>query len=240
MDIYVPSAPPIRLGAIWTIKERLLTPITRRPVWVPAFSDHNLFTYDGLTYLASAFSGVATAPGYLVIDNFFSTITDAGTLAIGSTTVHTAARVDKPGDTSIVLGLNTANEETRTFSAVTGTGPYAYTIAATTKTHANGDKVVRAAAYGDTVATIQGEVQYSPVALPGKRSPRVAFYSSGSGNGTMQFFITGSQAVTTWASLGLSESDTVGVEHLHSHLTSGFVHSTGVDVQVEVSVTITN
>lgn len=241
MEIYVPTYRPIRVEAIWTIKERQVTPISHREVWVPVYQDHNLFTNDGLTQLAANFSGAPNPPQYLVIDNWAAQVQNVGGITSASTSVSLDKIIDKPGDTQIVLSPNTGNEETRTFSARSGTGPYTYTIAAGTKSHAQNDYAIRAAKITDVIATIQAEVQYSPVAFPGKRSKQMGFFSSGNGNGTMQFYLTGSQANVRFQSLGLSESDTVGAGLLHSHLTSGYDHTaTGTDVEVDVSITITN
>lgn len=231
---------PLVVRAIWTIKERHVTPISHREVWVPVFSDHNLLTNDGLTQLAAFYSGAGAPPGYLVIDSFSAKITDT-TLAIGATTVHTDAIVDETGDTQIVLDVGGANEETVNFSARSGAGPYAYTVTATTKTHALNQHVVRKPRLTDTVASIQTEVQYSPTVFPGKRAPRRGFYSTGNGNGTAQYIITGSQANVRFESLGLSQSDTVGAGLLHNHLAVGYDHSaTGTDVEIDVSINIAN
>lgn len=230
---------PLVVRAIWTIKERQVTPISHQEVWVPVFQDHNLFTNDGLTQLAAFFSGSGSPPGYLVIDNYSGQIQNAS-LAIGATSVQTDKIVDETGDTQLVLGVGSANEETVTKSARSGTGPYTYTISATTKTHAHLDYVVRKEKIDDVIADIQSEVQYSPTIFPGKRSPRRGFFSAGNGNGTMQFVVTGGEAVGRFESLGLSESDTVGAGLLHNHLAVGYDHTGGVDVEIEVSVDIAN
>lgn len=231
---------PLVVRAIWTIKERHTTPISHREVWVPVFQDHNLFTNDGLTSLAAFFSGSGSPPGYLVIDSKSGKITDTS-LSIGATTVHSDTIVDESGDTQLVLDLGGANEETVTFSARSGSGPYAYTVSATTKTHAVNQYVVRKPKVDDTIAKIQSEVQYSPTIFPGKRSPQRGFYSSGNGNGTAQYMVTGSQAAVRFESLGLSESDTVGAGLLHNHLAVGYDHTTsGIDVEIDVSIDIAN
>lgn len=219
----------------WLISER------RGGVYVPVYEGWNLLTDYGLTALASAFGGDYLAPLYLVIDNYSGQIQNVGTVAIGATSISLDKRVDKPGDTQIVLGVGTGNEEKVSFSAVSGGGPYTYTISATTKTHLHNDYVVRAAKQGDVIATIQSEVQYSPVAFPNKRLKRTGTgYSSGTGNHVMSFFITGNQAIGRWESLGTSESDTVGAGNLHNHLTVGYNHTSGTDTQIDVSLTLAN
>lgn len=219
----------------WTIKEKI------GGRWKVVWESHNLMTDFGLTALSSAFGGTYDPPLYLVIDDYAGEIQNVGTLAVGATSVSLDKRVDIAGDTQIVLGVGTANEETVTFSAVSGTGPYVYTISATTKSHVQNDPCVRLPRQSDTVASIQSEVQYAPTVFPSKRAQRVgAGYSSGTGNHVMSFFITGSQAVGTWMSLGTSESETVGGGNLHNHLTSGYVHNSGNDTQIDVSLTLAN
>jgi hypothetical protein len=231
---------PLVVRAIWTIKEKVWLPVSHRWVMQPVFEDHNLFTNDGLTQLAAFFSGSGTPPAYLVIDNKSGKITDT-TLSIGATTVHVDTIVDEASDTQLVLDNGGANEETVTFSARSGSGPYTYTVSATTKSHALNQYVVRNPRIADNLASIQSEVQYSPTIFPGKRSPRRGFYSTGNGNGTMQFMLTGSEANVRFESLGLSESDTVGAGLLHNHIAVGYDHSTtGTDVEVDVSIDITN
>jgi hypothetical protein len=232
---------PLVVRAIWTIKERHVTPISHRDVWVPVFQDHNLLTYDGLTQLAAFYSGSGSPPGYLVIDDYSAQLQNAGTLAVSSTSISLDKIIDETGDTEIILGVGTANQETVTKSARSGTGPYTYTISATTKTHTHLDYCVRKEKIDDVIGDIQDEVQYSPTVFPGKRSPLRGFYSTGNGNGTMQFMLTGSQANVRFESLGLSESDTVGAGLLHNHLAVGYDHSTtGIDVEIDVSIDIAN
>ena len=232
--MHIAGSSPSRVRVRWTIRER------RSGLWVPVFEGHNLMTDYGLTALAGAFGGTYVPPLYLVIDDFSAQIQNTGTLSIGATSVSLDRRVDEAGDTQIVLGSGSANEETVTFSAVSGGGPYVYTIAATTKTHAHLDYVVREPIQSDVLADIQDEVQYSPVAFPGKRVQSSGFFSSGTGNGTMQFFITGAQAIGRWETLGTSENDTVGSGNLHNHLVVGYDHISGNDTQIDISLTLTN
>jgi hypothetical protein len=222
------------LRATWTIKEK------RGGLWVPVWEGHNLFTNDGLTSLAAFFSGEGDPPGYLVIDDYSAQIQNVGGISAGATSVSLDNAINESGDTELVIDAGGANEETVTFSARSGSGPYTYTISATAHAHAQDIYVVRKPKIDDVIGDIQSEVQYSPVALPGQRSPRRGFYSSGNGNGTMQFMITGSQAVGRFESLGLSESATVGAGLLHNHVAVGYDHSSGVDVEVDISVDIAN
>lgn len=234
MRIRASSRSTLRARARWTISER------HGGLWVPVWEGHNLLTDHGLTNLAAGFGGTLAPPVYLVIDSKAGQIQNAGTLAAASTSVTLDQRVDEAGDTQINLGNGTANTEVVSFSAVTGSGPYVYTISATTKTHAQNDYCSRYPKQGDTIASIQSEVQYDSVAAPGKRVKSSGFFSSGTGNGTMQFFLTGSQALGWWQSLGTSENQSVGAGNLHNHLIIGYDHVSGNDVQVDISLTITN
>lgn len=229
--------PKTKTKVRWRISER----VPGTDLWFPVVEGYNLMTEYGLTNLAAAFGGAYASPDYLVIDNFSAQIQNAGTLAAGATSVTLDKRVDQSGDTQIVLGSGTGNEETVSFSAVSGGGPYVYTISATVNTHAQNDYVVRAPRATDTIATIQSEVQYAPVTFPNKRALKTGTgYSGGTGNHVMSFFITGSQAIGRWESLGTSESDTVGAGNLHNHLVIGYDHVSGNDTQIDISLTLTN
>jgi hypothetical protein len=68
----------------------------------------------------------------------------------------------------------------------------------------------------------------------------VGGYSASSANWTTQFFFTGNQALVTFALVGLFDSATVAGGNLHNELALGFVHTTGNDVEVDVSLTLSN
>jgi hypothetical protein len=220
----------VKGSTIWTIREH------RPGGIVEVWRKRNIITSYGLTALASAFGGTYAQPVYLMLDNKSATLNASyGTLV---TSVVMNARIDNAGDTQIVLGVGTANEETIAFSAVSGSGPYTYTVSATTKAHTSGDNCCRAVRGADTLASIQSEFQYDSVNFPGARLRSTGFYSSGTGNGTMQFFLTGAQAVGRWESLGTSENAAVGAGNLHNHLTLGYNHTAGVDVEIDIALTL--
>lgn len=200
----------------------------------------NKFTDFGLTNLAQLWGGGGVAPVYLVIDSFKATLGNSP--LAGSASVQTDVRVDKTGDTQIVLNPGGANQETVSFTAVSGTGPYTYTTSALANAHTAGEFVVRAVRQADTMASVQQEVQYDATAAPNQRmkAPAGSGYSQGTGSWTAQFFLTGSQAVTNWMTLGLADNLTVGAGNLHNHITFGFVHQTGNDVELDITLTITN
>jgi hypothetical protein len=201
----------------------------------------NTLTDAGLTNIAKGWAGQGSPPIYLVIDSYRGTIQNAGTLTIGSTSVTLDNAVHKAGDTSLILGVGTVNQETVTWSAVAGGGPYIYTIAATTKAHAHGDWAVRTPLQSDLLADIKTEQQYDAGAAPGLRMKASGVgYSQGVGNYVMQFFLTGSQAITQWITLGLADSVSVGAGVLHNHLAMGYDHQLGNDVELDISMTISN
>ena len=230
---------PLPVSCEWSIYEcrptgRLL--VARRK---------NLMTNYGLTAFAGAIQGSYAAagyspPAYLVIETTAGKIQNVGGLAIGATSVNSDIAVHLAGDSSIVLGVNSANEETVAFSAVSGTGPYTYTIAATTKTHAQNDLISRAVAAADTMSSVQGELQFDATNFPNQRSTTIGGYSGGTGNWVIQFFLSGTQGIGTWVRLGLADSLTVGAGNLHNHLVQGYTQASGYDAEVDVSVTLVN
>jgi hypothetical protein len=206
----------------------------------------NLQTNFGLTAFAGAFQGTYTAPVYLVIESLAGLIQNVGGIGVGATSVSLDHAVDEVGDTSLVLGVGSANQETVTFSARSGTGPYVYTISATTKTHAQYDACVRLVLATDGMAQVQSEVQYDTVNAPTQRMASLGGYSQGAGNWTMQFFFAGTQALGAggipllFANCGLADSVTVGAGNLHNHINLGYSHTSGNDAEIDVSLTLIN
>jgi hypothetical protein len=199
-------------------------------------------TAYGLSALASAVQGNYTPPLYLVIENNGSTLFSL--VNLGDTTLETNARVDLTGDTQLVVGAGTTNEEVLPFSAVTGTGPYTYTLSsAATKSHAASDPICRLPLASDTMLQVQSEQQYDSVNDPGQRLKSVSGYASGSGQWTMQFFLTGIEASTFLMTIGLSDSPIIGQGNLHLHATYGKDHTYvqangGVDLELDVPISL--
>jgi hypothetical protein len=78
----------------------------------------------------------------------------------GTTTIQTDIRVDQTLDTQIVLSPGLVSQELVTFTGVTGTGPYTYTLATpTANTHPVGDPVCRQVNVQDTMTSVVDEVQ---------------------------------------------------------------------------------
>jgi hypothetical protein len=234
----------LRCTTVWTVREfrRKGSLLLREEV----LRRKNVHTTVGLTAYASAFQGSYTPPQYLVIETLAGLIQNAGTLPLSSTSVQLNVAVDEAGDTSLVLGVGTGNQETVTFSGRTGTGPYTYTISATTKTHAHLDPCVRLVLTGDGMSQVQSEAQYDSVNAPGQRALSLGGYSQGSANWVMQFFLTGAQglgvsgATLLWANVGLADNSAVGAGSLHNHLNLGYSHVQGNDVELDVSLTLAN
>lgn len=202
-----------------------------------------VLTAYGLAALASAVQGNYTPPLYLVIEGNGSTL--SALVNVGATSLQSVARVDLAGDTQLVVGTGTPNEETLAFSAVSGAGPYTYTLSTpATKSHAAADPLCRLPLSTDTMAQVASEQQFDSVNQPGLRLASVSGYASGPGQWTMQFFLTGIEASYFLMTIGLSDSPTIGQGNLHLHSTYGLDHtynpvSGGVDIEIDVPVSLT-
>lgn len=198
-------------------------------------------TTYGLTALAAAVQGGYAPPVYLVLENNGSTLS-AG-YAAGVSAVQLVARVDLAGDTQIVLSPGLPTQETVSFSSVTGTGPYTYNLTSPTfNTHATGDHVCRMPQASDTMAQVSGEFGFDPANSPGQRSSSPAGYSTGTGEWTMQFYLTGIQADSYIMMVGLSDSPNIGQGNLHAHLIVAVDHTfttqaAATDLEIDVPLT---
>jgi hypothetical protein len=213
-------------------------------LYVPVLTRYNTFTNYGLTQLASVIGGQPyIAPQYLAIEDNGTAITNSGGIAASATSCTAAANVIFSGDT-LILGVGTANQETVTGVSVTGTGPYTYHFTACTKSHANGDLICRVPLQGDTIASLQSEQQYDSVNNPNQRMLSAAGYSTGTGVWVIQFYYNGAQAVSSTAqymtTVGLCDSISVGDGNLHDHVALGYDHSSGSDVEIDVTITLAN
>jgi hypothetical protein len=221
---------PVGVSCIWTVRER----------GVVVARTKNVFTNFGLSALASALSGGYIAPIYLVLDSAGTTLEQP--VNIGQSQVVTNERVDLSGDMQLVLSPNLANQETVTFTGIpTGSGPYTYTLTSpATQTHNTGDTVLRQTLATDTMSTVLSEVQYDPTDAPNQRVQSYAGYAQGVGNWVVQFYITGTQAVDKFNYVGLADSLTIGQGNLHDHAVLGYSHTSGDDVEIDVSITLSN
>lgn len=223
------------LSCVWTVKER------RSGIWVPVLQVKNIFTNTGLNGLASAIQGTYVAPNFLVIDSAGAKLQNV--YGPGATSIDVDVRVDLGSDTQLILSPGTANQETVTFSGVSGSGPYTYTLSSpTVNTHSLNDYVLRKPLATDTMTSVISEQQYDSTNAPGQRMPAASGYNNGStGQWTIQFYFTGSQAPVVFNTLGLADDISVGSGSLHNHFVLGYDHTTsGNDLEIDGSVTIAN
>lgn len=227
----------LRETFVWTVKER----DPKTGLWLPRARGKNIHTNFGLTAYAGGFQGSYQAPVYMVIDTFAPTLVSLS----GTTLVLQASQQPTlASDTQLVLSVGTANQETIGFAAgspVVNGNQYTYTLAATpTYAHAVGDICVRATAATDTLTSVFAEAQYDGTNAPGQRMQSIGGYSPGGGQWTMQFFFNANQALLNFVTLGLADSATIGQGNLHNHLVLGYVHTTGNDAEIDVTLTLSN
>jgi hypothetical protein len=222
--------PRLGVSCTWTVREGGHVVAQARNVW----------TDVGLSNLAAAISGGYSAPIYLVIDAGGTAL--SADVPLGGTSVTTDAPVDLSGDTQLVLNPGGPTQEVVTFSGTpTGNGPYTYTLTAGTLfSHTAGETVVRQVRNTDDMTTVTNEQQYDAALATGLRMPAVAGYSQGVGNWIMQFYFTGTQALVNFNTVGLSDNPNVGQGLLHDHAVLGYQHTGGNDVEIDVSITLTN
>lgn len=199
-----------------------------------------VLTAYGRTALASAIQGSYVPPLYLVLESNGSTV--SASYVAGVTTIQTVAPVHLAGDTQLILGVGLPTQETVTFSAATGAGPTTYTLsAATAYAHAAGDPACRLPLTSDTMAQVVSEIQYDPTYDPNLRVQSVGGYSTGVGQWTMQFFVSGIEASAFLMTGGLADANTVGQGNLHAHFAIGINHvynalNGGVDLEIDVPI----
>src|SRR5258708_4584106 len=189
---------PINVRVDWAVKER------QNGLWVVARKVKNLQTTFGITAYALAPGGGYLAPTYMVIETTKAAITSGG--PAGTTSFVTDIDPTTAGDTSLVLGVGLATQETVTFSLKTGTGPYTWTTSASVNTHNPAEFVIRPALAADTMAQVINEAQYDSVNAPNQRAFTSGNYSPGVGQGTMQFYFSGLAATNLFfAHVGLAD-----------------------------------
>lgn len=224
----LPQSQPKSLGVscTWVVKENGKEVLRKK----------NVFTDYGLTALASAPTGVYVAPTYLVIDQNAATVTVQGNP--GDTHITVSGPVDLSGDTQLVLSVGQGSQEVVTFSSYSA-GVYTLS-SALVNTHLVGEFVIRQVLHTDLLATIINELQYDPTNNPGLRLALTSTYSSGAGVNTMQFYFTSTMGIGNFISLGLADSQAIGTGNLHNHVTLGYVHSSGNDLEIDVVLTLIN
>lgn len=223
----------IGVSVEWVVKER------RGGLWVPVLRAKNLVTDYGLTQMASLWNGQYVAPQWLAVD------TDKATVSIqvnpGGTSVQVNKRIDIAGDTQIWLSPGQPAAEKVTFSSVTTSAPYIYTLSTPAgNTHPVGDTVLRAAASGDGLSTLVSEGQYDAAGAPNQRMQTLPGFSPGDGQWTLQFYYTGTQALFDFNTLALMDSPNLGQGNMHNHFVLGYTHPSGTDVEIDGTLTMTN
>lgn len=232
----------VGLGCLWTVKERVILPISHKEIWHPVLTRKNTFTITGLTSLASAISGNYIPPLYLILASNYSIV--EVTTAVADTSITLAAQVDQAGDTQLSLSIGLANQEVVTFTSVTlnidSTATYAL-AAPMTYAHTSGEQVTRQPVTTDTMNNILGEFQYDPTNSPGTRATSIAGYSGGAGNWITQFYFVLGLANAYISDIGLTENPSIGSGTLHNHVVLGYDHSTSTtDIEIDGSLTLIN
>lgn len=202
----------------------------------------NKLTTYGLTAIGSALSGAYTPPLWLAVENSFTYLTFG--VSAGAISITTVADLHQTGDTQLTLGAGQSNQETVTFTSVTGTGPYTYALS-TPLLHAHvatdPDWVVRTPQEGDSTGNLVGEAQYDSTNFPSQRMASPGGYSPGSKQWTVQFFFPGTLMVGYLMNCGLTDSVTVGGGNLHNHFTLGIHHTnTSNDQEIDGVFTFSN
>ena len=227
---------PLKETFLWTIKER--DPQTG--LMLPKKRGKNVHTTFGLTAYASGFQGSYAAPTYLIIETFAPALVSltGTTLVVSASQQPTLA-----SDTQLVLSVGTSNQEVISFTGqpTVSNGQYTYTLSKTpTYSHAVGDICTRAPTASDTLTSVFSEAQYDATLAPNQRMQSIGGYSPGSGQWTMQFFYSGTQALVEFVTLGLADSVTIGQGNLHNHLVLGYNHTSGNDAEIDVTLTLSN
>lgn len=228
----------ITVEGIWTWRERSRE--TGLVVAERVF--HNKLTNYGLTNIGSALSGAYTPPVYLAVESSFTYLSVAGNIGDGSITC--VADVHQTGDTQLTLGAGQANQETVTFTSVSGTGPFVFTLSGTlahNHTTADPDWVVRTPQQSDTLSNLVSEMQYDSINFPNLRMLSPGGYSPGSGQWTVQFFFPGPTLLGYIMNAGLVDTSTLGTGNLHNHFTLGVNHTnTANDQEIDGVFTFSN
>lgn len=227
----------IGIEGTWRIRER-----DRQTGLIRAEREiKNLWTSYGLTALASAIGNAYSSPLYLVIESTYATLQQDYTTP-GAPSIQTDVRVDQSLDTQVVLSPGLAAQEIIAFTAVSGAGPYTYTLASPTiNSHPLNDPVCRQVNTQDTMASVVGEVQFDPTYSPTQRAVSPGGYSNGTGNWTIQFYLPGPSALAYLMLCGLSDSGTIGMGNLHNHFVLGYNHTNANnDVEIDGSITLSN
>ncbi len=218
----------------WTVSEK------HGDIWVPVLSTHNLLTTFGLNAYATAAGGLWLPPIYLVIDTASSIV--QGDYVIGSTVIQLATNPTVAGDTTLVFDAGQVAQETVTFSSITGSGPYTVNLSTPTLNfHANNSLAVRNPNVNDTTTQVLSEAQYDPIFAVNMRTQVTSAYTSGSGKGVTQFFLTAQQATNLYfAHVGMADTNVMGGGNLHNYAVLGYNRNTAFDLEIDIQYVVAN
>ncbi len=226
----------MKLSCKWEVKTR-----NASGLYEVQLTRHNIWTNYGLTALAAVPGGQPyIPPQYLAIENNGVAMTNVGGISAAATSCTAASNPLESGDTQLILGVGTPNQETVTGVTVTGTGPFTFHFTACTKAHALNDPLCRVPLVSDALGNLQAEWQYDSVNNPNQRLFSSAGFSTGTGIWVTQFYYNGAQALGNITSIGLCDSQTVGTGNLHNHLALGYVHTSGSDLEIDATLTLVN
>lgn len=227
----------IGLRGDWVLRER-----DKSGLVVAEKHIKNIATNYLLTNIGSALSGAFTAPLYLAVDSSFTYLHQAAN--IGDTTIYTTDNLFQVGDTQLTLGAGQSNQETVTFTSVSGTGPYTYALSTPltfAHTTLDPDWVVRTPTAADAVTSLVSEMEYDSTDYPSTRMASPGGYSPGTGQWTVQFFFPGPTLQGYIMTAGLIDLPTLGVGQLHNHFIIGYNHNSTVnDLEIDGTFTFIN
>jgi hypothetical protein len=203
---------------------------------------HNVVTDYGLTNIGQAWLSGTPTPLYLAVE---STHTYLSVPAPGgSAFIQTLTAIHQFGDTQLTIAAGQSNQETVTFTSVTGTGPYTYNLSGTVQhghTIADPDWVTRTPQHTDVITALASELQYDPVNFPNQRILSPGGYSPGLGQWTIQFFFPGPTLVGYIMNAGIVDNITLGVGNLYNYFTLGINHNnTANDQEIDGTFTFSN
>lgn len=222
----------------WVIRER----DSKTGLLIAEKHIKNIATNYLLTNIGAALSGAFTPPLWLAVDNSYSYLSSPA--SPGDSSVYLVTDLHQVGDTQITLGAGQGNQETVTFTSVTGTGPYQYHLSGTvahSHTTTDPDYVVRTPLATDSVTNLVSEMQYDSTDFPNQRMASPGGYSPGTGQWTVQFFYPGPTLSGYIMTAGLIDNVTVGVGQLHNHFIIGYNHSSSTtDIELDGTFTFSN
>jgi hypothetical protein len=107
--------------------------------------------------------------------------------------------------------------------------------------HGNNSLAVRSPNVNDTMTQVLSEAQYDPTFAANMRTQVTSAYTSGSGKGVIQFFLTASQATNLYfAHVGMADTNVVNGGNLHNYAVLGYNRNTTFDLEIDVQYQVAN